>query len=298
MPNSWHDVLKEYSDIFEGLGCIRKEYHLFIDPAAIPHIDPPRRIPHAIRDEVKKELDRMVSLGVIAKQEKPTPWVNSMTVVRKPGKIRICIDPTKLNQAIRRAQHPTTTIEEISARMPGAKFFSKIDANAGYWQIQLDDESSKICTFNTPWGRYRFTRLPFGINTSGDAFNETMMSIFQGMDGIQMIVDDILVYGTTQEEHDRRLRAVLQRAREAGLKLNKSKCEINKREVSYVGHTISSEGLKPGNEHVEAITQMPEPTSKEQVRKFLAMVGYLGKFVPNLSQETHCLRQLLSKDCA
>jgi hypothetical protein len=125
-----HDTLEEFADVFEGLGCIRSEYHLHLDPNVQPHIDPPRCIPHAIRDDVKKELDRMMKLGVIVRQEEPTRWVNSMTVVRKRNKIGICIDPTKLNNAVLRAQHPTTTtIDDISARIHGAKYFRINHAN-------------------------------------------------------------------------------------------------------------------------------------------------------------------------
>ncbi|XP_077862565.1 uncharacterized protein LOC144344556 [Saccoglossus kowalevskii] len=143
----------EYKDVFTGLGCIKNNYHLHVDESIQPSTDPPRRIPYAIRNQVKAELDRMQEIGVIVPETEPTPWVNSMTIVRKANnQIRICMDPTKLNKAIRRAHHPTKTIEEIAARMPNAKLFSKLDARSGYWQIALDEQSSKLCTFNTPWG--------------------------------------------------------------------------------------------------------------------------------------------------
>ena len=251
--------------MFQGLGCIQKGCHIYTDPNVVPVVDPPRRIPYAIRDQVKAELDRMVNENVIVRQHEPTPWVNSITIVQKPGKIRVCIDPTKLNQAILRAHHPTRTIEDIVAQMPDARVFSTLDANSGYWQIQLDEESSKLCTFDSPWGRYRFTRLPFGISTAGDLFNHTMQELFRDLDGVQIVVDDILIHAPTVEEHNRRLKCVLDRAREIGMKLNRRKSKMCLSEVEYVGHIVTKDGLKPSKEHTHAIVDMPNPKSKEEV---------------------------------
>jgi hypothetical protein len=112
----------------------------------------------------------MEDVGVIVKQTEPTDWVNSMVTVIKPEKIRVCIDPRDLNRAIKREHYPMKTIEEVVAGMPEAKVFSVLDATSGYWQMNLNEESSKLCTFNTPFGRYRFTRLPFGIKSAPEVF--------------------------------------------------------------------------------------------------------------------------------
>ena len=293
-----NNLMEEYKDVFSGLGCISKNYHLFTNPNVEPSVDPPRRIPYAIRDQVKEELDRMVDTGVIVRHYEPTPWVNSMTIVKKPNKVRICIDPTKLNKAIQRAHHPVKTVEEIAADMPNSTVFSTLDANSGYWQIELDEESSKLCTFNTPWGRYRFTRLPFGISTSGDIFNQVMQDLFHDLEGVNMVVDDIMVHAATREEHDHRLRQVLERAQAVGLKLNSKKSKIAMSQVEYVGHIISSDGLKPSPERTRAILDMPTPQCKEDVQRFIAMVGSLQKFIPNLSEETKPLRELLVREIA
>ena len=107
---------------------------------------------------------------MIKKQEEPTDWVNSMVIVETPKKMRICIDPGDLNKAIKREHFPMKTIEEVIQNMPGAKVFSKLDATSGYWQLKLDEESSKLCKFNTPFGRYRFLRVPFGIVSASEIF--------------------------------------------------------------------------------------------------------------------------------
>ena len=230
-------MLSKYNNIFTGLGCIKRKCHIHTDPKVRPVIDPTRRISYAMCNQVKAEIDKMEEQGVIVKQHDPTPWVNSITIVRKPGKVRVCLNPTKLNKAILRSPHPVKTLEETVAKMPDAKVFSTLDADAGYWQIQLDEESSKLCTFNTPWGRYRFTPLPFGVSMASDVFNETMQELFHDLDGVKIIVDDILIHASSQEQHNLRLRAVLERAREVGLKLNKKKSKIGLSEVQYVGHS-------------------------------------------------------------
>ena len=123
-------------------------------------------------DKVRAKLNRMEEMGVIVKQTEPTQWVNSMVVVNKGQKIRICIDPKDLNGAVLREHFPLKTIDDVISNMPNAKVLSKFVAVSGFWQMQLDDESSKLCTFNTPFGRYRFTRLPFGIKSASVVFSE------------------------------------------------------------------------------------------------------------------------------
>ena len=124
----------------------------------------------------------MVDMDVIVRQDEPTEWVSSMVVVVKPNKIRICIDPEDLNRAINREHYPMQTVDDIVTRMPNAKVFSIIDASSGFWQIQLDHVSSLLCTFNTPFGRYRFKRLPFGVCSASEVFQKQMSEMFEDID--------------------------------------------------------------------------------------------------------------------
>ena len=227
----------------------------------------------------------------------PSDWVNSMVTVIKPnGKLRICIDPRDLNKAIKREHFPTKTVEEVVARMPNAKIFSVLDASSGFWQIELDQESSKLCTFNTPFGRYRFKRLPFGLCSAQDVFQDVMSEIFSGIEGVEVIVDDLLIWGENQQQHDERLKQVLDRARQKNLKLNKEKSQIALSEISYIGHILSKEGLKPDPRKVQAITEMNRPQNKEDLQRFLGMITYVAKFIPKFSQVSTPLRELLEKD--
>lgn len=209
------DIFKRYEDLFKGLGCLKEECRLILKEDAKPTIDSPRRVPFNLIDPLKKELDRMVGLGVIKTVEEPTDWVNSIVLVKKPnGNLRICLDPRNLNKAIKRSHYQFPTVNNIKANLAGAKFFSTVDANSGFWTVNLDEQSSKLCTFITPFGRYRFLRLPFGICSAPEYFHSILMKLFKGIKNIIIYIDDILIYGKTKEEHDKALEMVFERARQ------------------------------------------------------------------------------------
>jgi len=188
------------------------------------------------------------------------------------------------------------TLDDILPHLSGAKYFTKLDARSGYWTIKLSEESSYLTTFNTPFGRYRFCRLPFGLKSSQDEFQRKIDESFEGLDGVVAIVDDILVFGHTREEHDKNLRSVLVRSKKKGIKLNEDKLEVGLTEVPYFGHIISAEGLKPDPSKVRAVKDMQPPQNKAELETILGMVNYLSKFAPNLSEITSPLRKLLVKD--
>ena len=235
-------MYEQYSDLFQGLGCLPGEHTIKVDSSISPVVHPPRKVPVSLKEKIREELDRMEKAEVVVKQKEPTDWVNSMVAVVKPNKLRICIDPRDSNEAISREHFPMTTIVEVVADMPQAKVFSVLDATSGYWQVKLDEASSKLCTFNTPFGRYRFTRLPFGIKSAPEVFQNYMSELFADVEGVKVIVDDLLVWGKDDEEHDARLEQVLKRAREVNLKFNAKKCKIKQEEVPFVGHVLSKDG--------------------------------------------------------
>ncbi|CAC5385605.1 unnamed protein product [Mytilus coruscus] len=286
---------QQYRDLFKGLGCLPGTHKIRINKTVAPVVHAPRKIPIAIKDKVKAELDRMEDIGVIFKQQEPTQWVNSMVTVIKPnGKIRISIDPRDLNKAILREHYPLKTVEEVISQMPNAKVFSKLDATSGFWHIQVDEPSSKLCTFNTPFGRYRFARLPFGINSASEVFQKIVSEMVSDI-GAEAIIDDILIWGSDQKEHDMRLKQVLNRAREYNLKLSAGKCEISKPEVTYVGHRLTSEGVKPDPEKIRAVNKMSKPECVNDLQTFMGFIQYLGKIMPNMSTVSAPLRTLLEK---
>ena len=265
-----------------------------------PVIVPPRRIPFGLEDRVKYALDEMCNQGIIVAVDQPTDWVNAMVVVEKKNtdKLRICIDPRPLNKAIKREHYHLPTIEEITTRLSGAKYFSTLDARSGFWQIPLDEESLYLTTFGTPFGRYRYTRMPFGIHNAQEVFHKRIDELFQDLDGVETDIDDILVWGTTIEENDERLEKVLQRARQSNLKLNPDKCQIRRTKVLYIGHVLTGDGVKPDASKLKAITEMPVPEDKHGIQRLLGMVNYVAKFVQHVSGVTAPLRELLKKDVA
>ncbi|XP_045777031.1 uncharacterized protein LOC123875322 [Maniola jurtina] len=149
------DIFSKYADLFEGIGCLKDfKAHLVLKPDAIPSIDPCRKVPFRLVENLNKELEILERNNIIKKVEEPTEWVNSLVLTsNKNGRLRLCIDPRKLNNALMRPHYPLPTIDEIRSTLSGAKYFSTLDANKGFWMILLDEPSSKLCTFNTPQGR-------------------------------------------------------------------------------------------------------------------------------------------------
>ena len=206
-------ILHEYKDLFQGdLGNIPVVYKIRLDANVTPVVRPSRKIPLAMEESVKAELDRMVKIGAITPVSEPTECVSQMVAARKKdGGIRICIDPRDLNKALKRPHHPIRTVEDVASRMPNATAFSTLDVRSGFWQIKLNHESSLLTTFSTPFGRFRFLRMPFGITSASEVFQHAMEELFAGYP-CAIIVDDLLVWGEGTADHDVNLKKVLERA--------------------------------------------------------------------------------------
>ena len=158
--------------------------------------------------------------------------------------------------------------------MPGARYFSTIDARSGYWKIPLDKESSKLTTFNTPFGRFRFTRIPFGIRSAQEVFHKRVHEIFKDIRVVETDIDGILVWGRTLPEHDVRLKATLERTRECNLKFKLEKCHFRCTSVVYIRHKLTAEEIKPDPQKIDVIVNMPEPHDKKEVQRLLGMVNW------------------------
>ena len=155
------------------------------------------------------------------------------------------------------------TVDEILSKLTGATVFSKLDASSGYWQVKVDEPSSKLLTFNTPFGRYRFKRLPFGIHSAADVLQKQIEEIISGIEGAANDQDDIIIFGKDKMQHDMTLKKVLDRVRQSGLKLNKKKCAIGTKEITFLGHVISADGIKPDPRKIDAILDMHAITDEQ-----------------------------------
>ena len=297
------DISTEFNDVFEGIGHMPGKIHLQVDKEAKPVVMPPRRVPIAVKPLLKKELDRLEGLNVIEKVREPSDWVSGLTSVVKPnGKLRMCLDPPHLNSALKREHYPLPVIEDVLPELNNVKVFSKADCKEGFFQCELDDESAALTCFQTPWGRYRYRRLAFGLAPSPELFQARLDQCLEGLEGIHTIADDILITGRgdtleqATRDHDKNMRNFLNRCRENKIKLNKSKFAYKMREVQYIGHLLTSSGLKADPNKVAAVLDMDPPTDVAGVQRFVGMVKYLSKFLPDLSDVSEPIRRLTHTD--
>ena len=207
----------KYPELFSGLENLGEPYVIKLKKDAVPYsLFTPRNVPLPLRDKVQEELLRMEAAGVISKVDQPSPWCAGMVVVPKTtGAVRICLDLKPLNESVLRETHPMPKVDETLALLTSAKIFSKLDANSGFWQIPLAEESRLLTTFITPYGRFCFNKLPFGISSAPELFQKRMTKILEGLNGVVCLIDDVLIFGSTQTEHDSRLMAVMERIKAA-----------------------------------------------------------------------------------
>ena len=297
---SW--ALEQYKEVFEGLGRLEGEYHIEMETMITPVQNRPRRIPFSLQEDLNKKLESLEQQGIIAKVDCPTPWIANLLAMRKPsGAIRVCLDPTDLNKAIRRNHYPLPTLEDVLPALNKAKIFSLVDAKDGFLQVVLSEKSSYLTTFWTPKGRYRWTRMPFGLNSRPEEFQRRLHIALEGLSGIAVVADDVLIVGRgdTMEEamrdHDRNFVALLQKAKERGLKLNKHKMRLRLKEIPYIGLVLTQDGVKADPEKQPDIEEMKTPSTVEELRRFLGYVNYLSRFMPHLATVTEPMRSLLVK---
>ena len=294
-------ILREYADVFNGVGCFDGECTIHLDHTIPPSVRPPRRVPVALQEPLKAELESMEAQGIIASLavDEPSEWCNSFVCATKSnGSLRFCLDPARLNEAIIRPYHYTPTLEDVLPKLNGAKYFSILDARSGYWNINLDRKSSYYTTFATPYGRYRFLRLPFGLSCSSDMFQKKIDETYGNMPQVTGIADDLVIIGYDEDgsDHDRNLKAFLERTREKGIKLNPDKCIIKCTRIPFYGMITGSNGLEPDPNKVQAIVEMNPPTNVKDLQSFLGVVNYLSGFSPYVAELATPLRQLLRKD--
>ena len=284
-------VMEEYQDCFDKLGCFPGEkYHIQLIDHPIPVIHPPRTVPVHILPLYKKELDKMIADDVITAVTEPTDWVNSIVCnireTPEAKKIRLCLDPKDLNKSIRREHYYTRTIDELLPQLHGKKFFSVVDTKKGYWHVALDHESSLLCTFNTPFGRYRFKRLPFGVKLSQDIFQRKLDAVYRGIPNVMGIADDIVVCGSTQSEHDQAFCEMLQATRKHNVSLNSEKLQFKQAQVDFYGHVLTENVIQPAKEKLEAIHNIKSPSNMGELQTILGMITYLNRFSTKLADLT------------
>ena len=262
------------------LGTLRGKHRLQIKENAQPYIMPDRRVSIAMKEKLKYELDELTKLGVIAPVEEPTEWLSQLVISKKSnGRLRLCIDAPHLNDVLLRERYILPTLDDTLHELGNSKVFSKTDLADGYWHIELEEESSLLTTFQTCFGRFRWLRLPFGICTSAEIFQKKLHNALRDLKGVICVADDIIIHGRDNTEHDENMNKFLQRCLKEGIKLNEKKTFTKVETIAFMGHRITKEGLKIDDEKMKAINEFPRPTSITQLRSFLGMVNFLGKFL-------------------
>ena len=294
---STDDLMTEFPERSTGMGKFPGEYKIWLHPDAHPVIHTPRKCPIALHPKVKEHLAKMEALEVITHMDQPTDWVSSVTYVQKAnGELCLCLDLHDLNRAICCDHHKMPTVEEVAHKFANSHYFTKLDACHGYWSIVLDEESSFLTTFNSPFGRYHFLHLPFGLVCSQDIFQKKMDQFLEECPGCIGIADDITVHGHTEAEHDAHLHNLIQVAHKYGVVFNPQKTHVKAPAINFFGCLYDTIGVHPDPEKVDAVHALPAPMNVTELQEFLSMVTYLSPFIHGLSTLTAPLWELLKKD--
>ena len=256
-----------------------------------------RTVPFALKERIEKELGCLQAVGIISPVHSSEWAAPIVPVVKQDGSVRICGDyKLTANRVITLESYPIPRIEELFASLSGGVKFSKLDLKNAYLQLELEKNSKQYTTINTHKGLFHYNRLPFGIASAPAIFQRAIETLLQGIPYTCAYFDDIVVTGKTDDEHLQNLQLVFQKLEFVGLKLNKEKCVFMAPSIEYLGHQIDKDGLHPTDEKVTCIKQAPTPSTITELKAFMGLLNYYGKFIPNLATVLAPLYRLLQKD--
>ncbi|XP_045448702.1 uncharacterized protein K02A2.6-like [Melitaea cinxia] len=289
--------LAEHKDLFDGtLGCFtggRATLKLRVD--AEPVFCRARPLPYALRPRVDAELDGMLRAGVIEPVD-TSDWATPLVIVHKPdGSLRLCADyKVTLNKMLHVDRYPVPKVDDLFSRLRGSKYFTKLDLSQAYNQILLDD-TRNLTVINTHRGLFVYNRLVYGLASSPGIFQRIMVKLFEGVPNVTVFLDDILIHDSCLDSHIDTVNRVLQILKGNGLKIKKQKCDFLCEEVKYLGFIVSSEGVRVDSEKIKPILEISPPCNVSELKSFLGMVNFYGKFIKNLSGTLFPLYELLKK---
>lgn len=270
---------------------------LYVKSNARPVFRKARQVPFALKQKIEETLNKLENEGVLTKVD-TSEWATPIVPVQKKnGDIRICGDfKITVNPNLHVDEHPLPTVDELFASMAGGQKFSKIDLNNAYLHLEIHPDDRHLLTLNTHRGLYRSNRLMFGVASAPAIWQREMEKILQGIPQITVFLDDIRVTGKTDEEHRRNLTEVVSRLAKRNLHINVEKSQFFMDEIEYCGYKIDRNGIHKTAGKIDAIQNAPKPTDKTQVRSFIGLVNYYGRFFENLSTLLFPLHQLLRDD--
>ena len=295
-------LLMEYADVFSfhsDLGRTDLTKHHIDTGDSQPIHQLPRRVSPARRQEVRQLLNEMLKNDII--QPSNSPWSSPIILVRKrDGSTRFCIDYRKVNSVTRKDAYPLPRVDDILDTLGGSKWFSTLDLKSGYWQVEVDSSSREKTAFTTSEGLYEFKVMPFGLCNAPATFQRLMNRVLCDVNWVECLVyiDDTVVIGRTFEQHLSNLGTVLSRLRQAGLKLQPAKCKLCQKEVRFLGHVISENGIATDPEKTAVIATWPVPESKKNIQQFLGLANYYRRFIKDFGPTAKPLQRLLEKNIA
>lgn len=294
-----NEFIEKHKEIFTGFGRFPGKHNIPTKHNFENVCYPPSKIPIAVRDQLKIELDRLVERKAIVKVDeiKPEASINRIVIVEKSsGKIRLCLDPSDINCQIVRKPRLGVNIEEVCSNLRGNNYFTVFDLSEGYHHIELNDESSWKCCFATPFGVYRFIVLPYGLSNSQDIFQEEVEKHFSDLQNVIIVHDDMILYGQTKQEHDLAVAEVVKRAKEVGARFNKDKLQYCQSQVKFMGQIFSQLGMQIDPDRVESLCKLKAPTTKVELQRVIGSFNYVRRYVKNMSDLMHPLCQLLKNN--
>uniref|UniRef100_A0A7E4ZSG0 Reverse transcriptase domain-containing protein n=1 Tax=Panagrellus redivivus TaxID=6233 RepID=A0A7E4ZSG0_PANRE len=282
-------ILDEYASVFAVYenehGRTDLVTHTIDTHESAPIKIPNRPVPIPLKEKVWTAIKELIEAEVV--EESLSPWSSPVVLAKKKdGELRICVDYRRLNSVTKKDAYPLPSQDSMMFQLKGMKIFSTMDFYSGYYQIPLDSESREKTAFSVLGRLYQFTVLPMGLTTSPACFLRLMEKVLGDLVGSSLFVymDDILVYSTSEEEHVQVLEEVFRRLKDAGLRLKPSKCAFGRKQVAFLGHLITEEGIKIDADRVAAIQAIPQPKSVTEVRSFLGMAAYVRQFISNFSK--------------
>lgn len=276
----WHKCEKLFSG---GLGTYEdREVHLDLKPDAHPVHQRPYSVPHSILDTFKKELYRLVELGVLEPTGASQWAAPHFATPKKDGRIRMISDFRTLNANLFRRVYPLPRIDDVLRRRSGYKYFTKLDISMQYYTFKLDKESSDLCVIVTPFGKFKYLRLPMGIKQSPDVAQEIMEEVLKDFrDDVEVYIDDIGIFSNDWKSHILIVHKVLARLQEKGFTVNPLKCEWAVQETDWLGHWLTPTGLKPWRKKVDAILALDRPKTIKDLRHFIGAVNFYRQMYPH-----------------
>lgn len=288
-------LLQKFSNLFDGEVCPVKNcmYDIQMKENTQPRFLRARQVPFSLQTRVEAEIHRLEKEGTITKVNS-ADWATPIVPVVKPNNsIRLCADYSQtVNNQMIVPQHPFPGFEEVLFKLRGGQLFSTLDVRTAFLHIPVTERTANILTINTHLGLYKVNRLMFGVSSAPAIWQKYIEDVLKEIPGTCVVHDDIIITGGNTEEHINNLRAVFEQLAKNEIKLNANKCKYLENEVKYLGFVIDKKGIKKTEEMVNAILQCKRPTTKQEVKSFMGMVGFYARFCPDLSIKAEPLYKL------